>query len=108
MATVAAIASLRRLINDSGDVVAYSDVELSSRLDAAASASSLAAEIWREKAASYSGLVDISESGSSRKNSDLYKNATSQAGYYDGLSLIDGSVTAGRPRSRPITRPTAS
>ncbi|MEH1098196.1 hypothetical protein [Micromonospora sp. CPCC 205561] len=36
-----------------------------------------AAQVWREKAAKYAGLVDVTESGSSRRLSQLYDQALS-------------------------------
>lgn len=67
-----------------------------------------AATIWREKAALLQPLVDTSESGSSRKNSDLMKNALAMAKDYDArVSTYEASllVTAAAPRTRAIVRP---
>jgi hypothetical protein len=81
-------------------------VELASRIDAGTSSAEIASVIWREKAASYADLVDVSESGSSRKLSDLRKGALEQAAYYDSITQQSLSLLAGRPRTRPIVRPT--
>lgn len=61
--------------------------------------------IWREKAASYAELVDVSESGSSRKMSDLHKNAIEMAKQYDGMKTVVEVDFSNRPRTRAIERP---
>lgn len=63
-----------------------------------------AAEVWREKAASVSSLVDISESGSSRKMSQLYDRYTAQAKVYEDAAGVLPPNTSARPRTRPIIR----
>lgn len=108
MATETQIASLRRMIDDVDAPTSYSDTDLNARIDEAGSTEQAASVIWREKAASYSTLVDVSESGSSRKLSDLRKAAMEQAAYYDGIVSAAAVVAASRPRTRPIVRPSAS
>lgn len=66
-----------------------------------------AAQIWEEKAGYFSALVDTSESGSSRKMSDLYKNALAMATLYrkkqtDALPVVEEAVV--RPKVGSITR----
>jgi len=107
VATTEEIAAFRLLINESEDKLPYDDATIGARLDAATSSQSLAAEIWREKAASYADLVTVSESGSSRNFSDLHKNALAMA---DALSKADptapGTGTAVRGvRMHRLTRP---
>ena len=63
-----------------------------------------AALIWREKAAMYAELVDTSEAGSSRKESDLYRNAIAQAQYFEGLVAASATATVTGSRTRPIVR----
>lgn len=53
---------------------------------------SAAAQVWREKAAEYSDLVDTSEGGSTRKLSQLYDRAAKQAEYYEGISGTGSSA----------------
>lgn len=66
----------------------------------------LAADIWREKAASYAGLVSVSESGSSRQMSDLHKNAIAMAkAFGDADPEAPGTGPAARGvRMRKLTR----
>lgn len=64
-----------------------------------------AATVWEGKAAGFANLVDVSESGSSRKMSDLYKNAVAMASYYRGKSTTVVVDVSNRPRTRTIRRP---
>lgn len=68
-----------------------------------------AAEVWGMKAARFSKLVDVTESGSSRKLSDKAKNATSMAAYYRAQSVTPAtSVQTAQSRTRPIIRSTVA
>lgn len=68
-----------------------------------------AAQVWEIRAGRYHGLVNISESGSSRNMGDMYKNAIEMAKYYrqkaaeeeEGPGAEDDGVT----RTRAIVRP---
>lgn len=99
------IAELRRLIDEPEDAAPWTDVYLETRITAwEGSLNSLAAAIWREKAASYAGLVDIQEGNSNRKMSQLYAQALKMA---EGLGgAIETPDVAGprRSRTRPIER----
>lgn len=63
-----------------------------------------AARIWGEKASAYADLVDITESGSSRKNSDLFKHATQQQAYFEGLSDTGAAAAVPATTTRRIVR----
>lgn len=104
MAEAVTVAELRRLIHELEDVEPWSDVTLSARIDAHdGSLNSLAAIIWREKAASYAGMIDIKEGNSDRKLSQLHKQALAMA---DGLGgSVDVELETRRPtRTRKIDR----
>lgn len=62
-------------------------------------------DVWMAKAAGFSDLVDVSESGSSRKLSDLAKNAREMAKVYLGYSLDAIAAIEKRPNTRAIVRP---
>jgi len=102
VATPDQIAALRRLINEP-DATTYTDAVLSTRLDAiAGDANALASVIWREKAATYAGLIDVQEGNSVRKMSQLYAQAVKMADVFDGGAAVIGTK---RPaRTRPIER----
>lgn len=99
MATVQEIASLRLLVAEPDDAEPYTDAALSARLDADGDMNKTAYNIWGEKAASWAGLADISEGGSSRKQGDLHEQALNMAKHFAGL-ISDGSPTPGGPGVR--------
>lgn len=51
--------------------------------------------VWQEKAASYAELVDITEAGSSRKNSQLYSAAMDMMKKYADMSPGSGGLEPG-------------
>lgn len=103
MATESQIDTFRLLIGNPPNEDPYTDTQLGARLDAATSPEALAASIWREKAAEYSGLVDVSESGSSRSLSQLSKNALIMAASFDAQVPDDSASQRGVRVSR-LTR----
>lgn len=106
MATVEQIAELREFISESDESM-WTDIVLGQRIDANAGDLNItAANLWRAKASHYAEMVDISEAGSSRKNSQLYKNALEMAAYYAGLGETPAEQAAAEsPRTRAIVRP---
>lgn len=81
-------------------IAANSDEDGTLNLDRAVAAA------WRRKAASYARMMDVSESGSSRKMSDLHKNALAMAGTYDKRALPPVPVAVGPVvRVNSIERP---
>lgn len=77
---------LRRMTGEV-DSDTYTNVDLDMFIERAAGDLNVAASlIWGEKASDYADLVDISEAGSSRKNSDLFKHAKEQQAYFEALS----------------------
>jgi hypothetical protein len=89
MASTEEIAALRLLIN--GDVI-----------DAAGSLNAAAGQAWVQKASSYAEVVDVAESGSSRKLSDLHKHALTMSDHY--TSLAGGGATVTGPVIHRIRR----
>ena len=106
MATVDQINELRRLIDQPNNVTPWTDQVLGDRIDALGPIPDLrllAGNIWTEKAASYTSLVDIKEGNSDRKLSQLHKQALAMASSFgaDG----EGSTSNRRvSRTRPIER----
>lgn len=98
------IRDLRRLVAEP-DTSNYSDTLLNAMLVANGNDLNVtAAQVWREKAADYAQLVDVSESGSSRKMSQLYDRAIAQARTFEGAGgVIVDQVS--RPRINRIVRP---
>lgn len=95
MATADQIAALRRAVNIMSTVAPYTDAFMSALIDQEGNVASAAAVIWREKAAAYASSVDMTESGSSRKFSDLHKNALELAAAYEAESSQVVSQTGG-------------
>lgn len=102
MATADQIAQLRKLLSDDEEPYQFTDEELGTAIDGMGM-NAAAADFWRQKSASYAELVDVSESGSSRKLSDLSKNALAMAGYFDGQ--VQAETGGVRPTTRRIVRP---
>jgi hypothetical protein len=106
MATDQQVATLRPMI-DEPDSTTYSDEILKTLIDQVEDdLDTAAAQIWEQKAARFSTLVDVSESGSSRSMSQLYKNAAAQATYY-AKKISDAEVvieTTQRARTRTAVR----
>lgn len=107
MATTEEIAYVRNLIDEADDTNGWDDVKIGEYIDNAESPRLAAADIWATKATKYSKMVDISESGSSRKMSGLLDNALKLS-----KSLREGEVAGdtdpdavARPRTRAIVRP---
>lgn len=82
----------------------YTDDQIRRYLDQGNSVFDFARLYWEGKAATYSTLVDVSESGSSRKFSDLHKNALTMAKHFG--TKPEEELAAERPGkgSRPAVR----
>lgn len=89
MATPEQITALRLMVGEPTDEAPWTDENLEALIDAADSNLNLAAfNVWTAKAATYAGMVDTTESGSSRKLSQLQEQALKMAGYYQDASGI--------------------
>lgn len=101
MATTDNIADLRRKVSEP-DSTTYNDTTLNAMIDLAnGDIDAVAARIWQDKASMYAEVVDISEAGSSRKNSQLMTNALRMAEFYS----TGGDPTAGAPLEVATTDP---
>jgi hypothetical protein len=95
------IAALRDLISEPDDSNGWTDERLGGLLDSGLTLNAAAGKAWVLKAGTFATLVDVSESGSSRKLSDLRKNAMEMGSYYSGL---DGSDVVVPDSDRPIVQ----
>lgn len=82
MATLADIATVHRMTGTTADDAVYTDSVIGTYIDNLGSNEAAAGAIWGEKAAAASGLVDVSESGSSRSLSQLQANALKMQQHY--------------------------
>lgn len=105
MATTEEITEVRRMTGEVNGGT-YTNEQIGAYIDEAGDLNLAASRIWREKAADYAEVVDITEAGSSRKNSALYKNAMEQAAYYEGQGGGDPTPVVGSyTTTRRIVRP---
>lgn len=97
------VVELRRMVDEPSEDT-YTDAELSDRLSTS-NKFAVARDIWRDKMAAASSLVNMSEGGSSRSMSQAYDHAREMAELYDGFanSAADDG-TAGHAVLRKITR----
>jgi len=106
MATAEQIAELRDMVSEPDSSNGYTDEKLNERIDSnAGDLNTTAASIWQEKASTYSEMVDISEAGSSRKNSQLMSNALTMSKHFAGLATAGAPVPGTDiPTTTPIVR----
>jgi len=95
---------LRRLIGDAVEPYTFDDATIDEWLtETDGDVRSAASHYWYQKAVSYSESVDITEAGSSRKNSDLFKHAIELAKQYDDDD-DDGGAEVTPSTTRRIVR----
>lgn len=105
MASLEDIAALRELINEPDDANGWTDERIGTLIDGSTTLNAAASHVWTLKAGQYSAIVDVSESGSSRKLGDMYKNALAMASMYKGLSEAETPpVSTDRPVVQRIRR----
>lgn len=104
MATPDEIARVREYISEPDDTNGWTVQRIGPYIDEASSLYSAAADIWGVKASAYAGLVDVSESGSSRALGQLRENAFEMERYY--RDKAEKKAGAGAPFSVPIRRRT--
>jgi hypothetical protein len=92
MATQDDVDALHRAADIPANDSTYPDSFLSVLIDQQGSVSAAAAAVWRYKAATMAAMVDTTESGSSRKLSDLHKNALEMAGSFDQVDVASRSA----------------
>jgi hypothetical protein len=97
---------LRRMTGEAEEAHSrYSNTDLELYLaDAGDDFNLAAATIWAEKASAYADLVNMSEAGSSRSNSDLFTHAKEQQAHYEGIAGT-GAATQASSTTRRIVRP---
>jgi len=107
MADPSDIEYVMELVNEVDDSNGWTAERVAAYIDREGSNYLAASAIWTVKAGEFSTAVDVSESGSSRKLSDLKKNALDMAAHYRKLGTpeevaVDRLDTA--PFSVPIVR----
>ena len=100
MASQAEINRLRSLVEPTD----LTDPELAAIFDASKNMNEAASAVWQTKAALYSTIVDVAESGSSRKMGDMFTHALKLAEYHGGAGAETDHDAGGRTRIRKIVR----
>lgn len=100
MATAEDISYVRLATNLEDDDPFYTSIYLGGLVDENGR-DGASAVVWRQKAAKYAELVDVTEAGASHKFSELHKNALAMAAHYDA---IEESFVIERPRVKQIER----
>lgn len=96
------------MIGEPDDTNGWTDEKIGDFIDATSSLNLAASNIWSSKASKFSNMVDITESGSSRKMSGLLDNALKLAKSFREAEVAednDVDPLANRPRTRAIVRP---
>lgn len=94
---------LRRMTGED-DSTKYTNTDLEIFInDAGGDLNAAASAIWAEKASDYADLVNVSEAGSSRSNSDLFKHAADMRDHYLSIASTTPTVPAATT-TRPIVR----
>lgn len=95
---------LRRMCGENDPESSYTNTDLDVYISrTGGDLPAAAALIWGDKASEVADLVNMSEAGSSRSNSDLYTHAITQRDYYNGLSGT-GQTTREGSTTRRIVR----
>lgn len=78
--------------------------KIAAMLDAGDRPTEIARQYWESRMASTANLVDVAESGSSRKMSQITDNAAKLAAYWGSVDAGLNPATAPGAISRPIRR----
>ena len=106
MATSAEIARIRDMISEPDESNGWTDtrigdlIEASRELDGTPDYPETAANAWGEKASYLAGLVDVAESGSSRRMSQAFDHALAMSKLYgaqvSSTATSEATLTSGR------------
>jgi hypothetical protein len=102
------VTRLRRMTDEMSEPQLYTDDSLGDLILVSPSLEAAASQIWEEKAALYLTFTDTTESGSTRKQGDLYTRAIQMANYYRSRANILNPplpFNGGRATTRAIVRP---
>lgn len=108
MATPEEIAVVRQLLPPGAAAEGWDDVFIGNMIDALYSTSNILWQYWEGAASRAYKMVDVAESGSSRKMSDVFDNALAMAKYWK--SKVDEEeeppvvIPVARSGTRPIRR----
>lgn len=84
--------------------ITLTDDQIGEVIDARGGMTQALSFFWEGNAAELAGLVDVEESGSSRKMSQAAKQAKEMADYWTGKSNAEIAALAASPTTRPMVR----
>jgi hypothetical protein len=108
MAEMTDVFKLRRMIGELSDAEPWTDQVLSDMIDEQdGDLNQAAVAVWEAKAAGSASFVDVAESGSSRRLSQVNDQALKMVAYYRGLtdSPTEPTDLSGYAYTIPIERP---
>jgi hypothetical protein len=103
MASVSDIQDVRLNTGEETNVAPFTDGYISSLVDSLGVTGAVVS-IWRQKAASVVGLVNVSEAGASHSASDLFKHANEMLEHWTTVLQAEVSPPALGPRIKKIVR----
>ena len=113
MATVEELVQLRDMVDEPDLEGGWTDerlelfIENSRNTDGSTNLRRAAGRVWEAKAAEASNLTDVTESASSRRNSQVFEHALKMASQFTETATDPTlAALAQRPRSTKIVRPT--
>lgn len=99
MATTGDVEQVRRNTNVDEDDPTHTLAVIGGYVDAFGIAGA-SAKIWREKAAAYADLVDVSEAGASERLGQLREAAFEMAAYWDEQAATDSGAILLKSRAK--------
>jgi hypothetical protein len=106
MASAAEILAVAETLGPTAGSEGWDEIKIGAMLDSGMSPKAVSLSYWEFRMSRTSSLVDVSESGSSRKLSDVFTNAANMAKYWrDKIAEEEFPVTPpGFSGTRPIRR----
>lgn len=99
------VAAVQQMLNPVAGSEGWNEAKIGELLDAGETPEQIALAYWESRMARTSNLVDVQESGSSRRLSDIHKSAAAMAKYYADKVAGQNPLVQKRPvRTRPIVR----
>jgi hypothetical protein len=107
MADADLIQETRDMLGQNPEQFGWDDVRIEAELDAGNSSATIARKFWESRMVSQTNMADMSESGSSRSLSQIFKNAQAAAAYFQGREAAEDPANqpaSNNAVSRPIRR----
>jgi hypothetical protein len=104
MASPDDIDEVRFMLGPNAEAEGWTDEKIGDMLDAGSSPAQIAQQYWESQMASTATLVDVSESGSSRRMSQVSQNAANLANYWGHVAAQETTTAQQGAVSREIRR----